>query len=220
MPQIVQFTAPRDVALVECEPQPLAPGSVRVAHLVLRHLRGHRAHRVPRHQPLPHPDLGRRARGCSAPASRPSPTPCRAGATPRWARSSRSPTTSTTSRVGDARPRHLGSPQRRRRAGCARRRAHARARPGSRCRARSPGSARSRSTPSWPPTSGSATMSRSSVRASSACSPPGCATLAGAEVIAVDGFESRLAAVAARVRGRRRGRRRPRPVERALRSAS
>ncbi len=30
MPQIVQFTAPRVVELVGCDPQPLAPGTVRV----------------------------------------------------------------------------------------------------------------------------------------------------------------------------------------------
>ena len=97
MPEIVQFTAPGTVELVETDAAPLVPGSVRIAHLVLGHLGRHRADRLPGNEPVPRPRRGTRSAACSCRVSRASGTPCRDGATPRSARSSRSPTTSTTS---------------------------------------------------------------------------------------------------------------------------
>ncbi len=101
MPEVVSFTAPDEVALVPCD---AAAADARVgagAHVVLRHLRRHRAHRVPRLQPLPDPDVGRRAPAVRRRRPDASPTRSRAGATPRSARSSRSPTASRRPRVGD-----------------------------------------------------------------------------------------------------------------------
>ena len=61
VPEVVSFAAPYDVALVPCEPQSAGAGIGAAAHLVLRHLRRHRADRVPGLEPLPDPHVGRRA---------------------------------------------------------------------------------------------------------------------------------------------------------------
>ena len=66
MERIVQFTGPRQVEVAEHASAPLPTGPSSGAHPLLGHLRGHRTHRVPRHQPLPDPHLGRRGHGSSA----------------------------------------------------------------------------------------------------------------------------------------------------------
>ena len=61
MPEVVSFAAPYDVALVAVRPAAAGAGIGAAAHLVLRHLRRHRADRLPRLEPLPDPHVGRRA---------------------------------------------------------------------------------------------------------------------------------------------------------------
>ena len=207
MPEVVSFTAPGQVALVPCDAAAADPGQRARPHLVLRHLRGHRADGVPRLEPVPHPHLGPRPPAVRRRRARPSPTPSRGGATPRSARSSRSPTTSTHRRSGTSSTASGAT--------AARRWSRPTPSPGgsgrptTRSRAPSPGSARSPSTPCSPPTPGVGDRVAVFGQGVIGLLATRLATLAGA-----DGRRRRHAAAPAR-RGPRDGRRRDRGGRRA-----
>ena len=191
-------------------PAELDPGSVRVRTLLLRHLRRHRADRLPRHQPLSQPKLG----------PEPAAVPRRRHATPtRWPAGATQEVGEVVEvgarrrrarPVGQPRLGHLGPP--RPRPSCppsscvghalpaGARPARRRLRPGRRDRAQR--RARRRRPPRR-------RRSPSSARASSACSPPACAVLSGAAVVAVDAHPGPPRA-APGVRRRRGARRRAR----------
>ena len=74
MPEVVSFAAPYDVALVPCDAAAAGARLGAGAHVVLRHLRRHGAHRLPRLEPLPDAHLGRRPPAVRRRRRRPSPT--------------------------------------------------------------------------------------------------------------------------------------------------
>ena len=101
MPEVVSFTAPGEVALVACEPRHSSPGRVRVRTWYSGISAGTELTAYRGSNPYLTSTWDAERRLFVAGRRRPSPTPSRAGATPRSARSSRSPTTSTAPAVGD-----------------------------------------------------------------------------------------------------------------------
>ncbi len=129
--RVVQFTGPRQVEVAEHRGRTAARSSAG-PYPLLGHLGRHRTHRLPRHQPVPDPDLGPRAQlfRDGAPGIE---YPVAGWGCSRSARSWKSPRNSPA--PGPAGPRrpglgHLGPPQRGRRP----RRAHDRPHPADRAR--------------------------------------------------------------------------------------